>query len=77
VLIVNNVFENCWVDAQSGHAVQFTVRNQDGTAPWSTVRDVTFQYNVIRNAAGFGLNVLGEPLFGHLHRPHANAQSEA
>ena len=59
VRIFDNVFENCWVDAQSGHAVLFTVRNQDGAAPWSTVSDVTFEYNVIKNAAGFGMSVLG------------------
>ena len=59
VHIFNNVFENCWVDGQSGHAVLFTVRNEGGAAPWSTVSDVTFEYNVIKNAAGFALSVLG------------------
>jgi hypothetical protein len=59
VHIFDNVFENCWTDAQSGHAVVFTVRNEGGAAPWSTISDVTFEYNVIRNAAGFALNILG------------------
>ena len=34
--------ENNWVDGQAGMAVLFTVRNQDGGAPWSVVEDVTF-----------------------------------
>jgi hypothetical protein len=59
VTIEDNVFENCWVDAQSGHGIQFTVRNQDKTAPQSTIRDVTFQYNVVKNVSGFAINVLG------------------
>jgi hypothetical protein len=59
VLIENNVFENCWTDAQSGHGIQFTVRNQDKTAPQSTIGDVTFQYNVVKNVSGFAVNVLG------------------
>lgn len=60
VLIENNVFENCWVDAQSGHAIVFTIRNQDNTAPWSVVRDVTFRYNIIKNVDGASINLLGK-----------------
>ena len=37
VLIEGNIFENSWGEAQSGFSVLFTVRNQNGTAPWSTV----------------------------------------
>jgi hypothetical protein len=51
VLIEGNVFENCWLAAQQGHLVNFTVRNQDGKGPWTVVEDVTFQYNIIRNAS--------------------------
>jgi hypothetical protein len=58
VLVDGNIFQNNWVDAQSGFAVQLTVRNQDGGAPWSTLRDITFTNNVIRNSAA-GINVLG------------------
>ena len=36
----------------------FTVRNQDGGAPWSTVEDVTFRNNVVRHTAA-GINILG------------------
>jgi hypothetical protein len=37
VLIDGNVFENNWTMAQNGFAILFTVRNQDGAAPWSVV----------------------------------------
>jgi hypothetical protein len=58
VLIEGNLFENNWVDAQSGFAILFTVRNQDGDAKWSVVEDVTFTNNVVRHSAA-GINVLG------------------
>jgi hypothetical protein len=52
VLIDGNIFENNWVDAQNGYAILFTVRNQDGGAPWSTVQDVTFTNNIVRHSGG-------------------------
>ena len=58
VRIEDNVFENNWVDGQNGAAILFTVRNQDGNAPWSTVRDVRFTDNVVRRV-GRGINLLG------------------
>ena len=58
VLADGNVFENCWLDAQVGFAIQLTVRNQDGTAPWSVVQDVTFTNNIVRQSAA-GINFLG------------------
>jgi cellulose synthase/poly-beta-1,6-N-acetylglucosamine synthase-like glycosyltransferase len=58
VLVAKNLFERSWVDAQNGFAILFTVRNQDGKAPWSSVEDVTFENNVVRQAAA-GINVLG------------------
>ena len=58
VLIEGNIIENNWAAAQSGYAFMFTPRNQDGTAPWSAVRNVTVQNNVIRHVAA-GFNVLG------------------
>lgn len=51
VLIEDNVFENCWADAQTGFAFVFWSVNQDGTAPWSHTGDVTFRYNVVKNVA--------------------------
>lgn len=59
VLVAGNVFENVWADGQVGFALVLTPRNQDGSAPWSTIEDVTIARNVIRNAAG-GINLLGE-----------------
>jgi hypothetical protein len=58
VVVEDNLFEHNWVDAQSGFAILFTVRNQDGRSPWSTVEDVTFADNVVRHSAS-GVNVLG------------------
>jgi hypothetical protein len=59
VLVEGNFFENNWVDAQSGIAILFTVRNQNGSAPWSVVEDVTFTNNLLRHSAG-GINILGQ-----------------
>ena len=58
VLIDGNLLEYNWPHAQNGFAVLFTVRNQDGGAPWSVVEDVTFTNNVVRHVAA-GINVLG------------------
>jgi len=58
VRITGNVIQNNWVAAQSGYAVLFTVRNQDGRCPWCQVEDVTFENNVLRHSAG-GISVLG------------------
>ena len=58
VLIEGNVLEHNWVQAQTGFAVLFTVRNQDGRAPWATVEDVTFVNNIVRHAAA-GISMHG------------------
>ncbi len=58
VQIDHNLLENNWLQAQSGFAVLFTVRNQYGNCLWCVVEDVTFEYNVVRNVAG-GINILG------------------
>ena len=56
VLVEGNLFENHWVDAQPGYAIVLTPSGEDGAAPWATVEDVTFRYNIIRNvAAGFNM----------------------
>ncbi|MBI4609220.1 MAG: VCBS repeat-containing protein, partial [Candidatus Rokubacteria bacterium] len=59
VLIDGNFFENNWAHAQNGFAILFTVRNQDGGAPWSVVEDVTFSNNVVWKTAN-GINILGQ-----------------
>ncbi len=58
VVVDGNVFENNWPHAQAGFAILFTVRNQDGAAPWAVVEDVTFSNNVVRGTAS-GVTVLG------------------
>src|SRR5215831_1129491 len=58
VLIDGNIFENNWTHAQNGFAILFTVRNQDGTAPWSVVQDLTFTNNRLRQVGG-GFNMHG------------------
>jgi hypothetical protein len=58
VLVEGNVLEHAWQADQAGFAVQLTVRNQDGGAPWSTIEDVIFARNVVRHV-GSGINVLG------------------
>jgi uncharacterized protein (TIGR03437 family) len=58
IVVDGNLFENNWADAQSGFAILFTPRNQDGTAPWSIVSDARFTNNIIRHVAS-GINILG------------------
>jgi hypothetical protein len=58
VLVEGNVLENVWKAGQAGFAIQITPRNQGGKAPWSTVEDVTFRYNVVRHA-GSVINISG------------------
>ena len=58
VVIDGNVFENNWTDAQDGKAILFTVRNQECTAPWSTVENITFSNNTVKGVEG-ALNFLG------------------
>jgi hypothetical protein len=57
VTIDGNIFENCWVDAQTGWAILIKSQNQDGGCPWCVSEDVVFSNNVITNAEN-GLNVL-------------------
>jgi hypothetical protein len=50
-----NYLENNWL----GSAFRITVRNQEGSAPFSTIEDVVIKNNVIRGA-GEGVNILGK-----------------
>jgi cellulose synthase/poly-beta-1,6-N-acetylglucosamine synthase-like glycosyltransferase len=59
VTVSGNLLEYNWPQAQNGFAILFTVRNQDGSAPWSTIEDVTFSNNLVRHVAG-GINMLGK-----------------
>jgi len=59
VVIDGNVFEHLWPASQKGYAIVLTPRNQDGAAPWTIVRDVTFTNNILRHVSG-GFSILGE-----------------
>lgn len=58
VLVEGNTIENNWNAGQEGYSIIFTPRNQSGTAPWSIVKNVTIQNNVIRHVAAV-FNVSG------------------
>jgi hypothetical protein len=58
VLVEGNLMENNWAQAQDGHAVLFTPRNQDGNCSWCTVSNITFRYNVVQHS-GAGFNISG------------------
>ena len=58
VVVNGNLLEYNWPHAQNGFSILFTVRNQDGGAPWSTIEDVTFTNNLVRHVAA-GINMLG------------------
>jgi hypothetical protein len=51
--------DNVGGGAQTGWAVVITVRNQGGRAPWSVVKDVLFEYNVIYNVSS-GISIHGD-----------------
>ena len=58
VVVERNVLERSWQQAQSGYAVLFTVRNQDGGCAWCQVEDVQFRGNLVRDVAA-GVQILG------------------
>ena len=55
--IESNLFENVWAADQKGYAVLFTPANS-GTAPWTAVQDITFQYNTVQHV-GAGMQIMG------------------
>lgn len=55
VQFVGNYLENNWI----GSAFRITVRNQDGTAAFSTIEDVLIKDNII-SITGEGINILGK-----------------
>ena len=58
VVIRRNTLEYNWLAAQSGYAVLFTVRNQDGACPWCEVSDVRFEENELLHSGG-GVSITG------------------
>jgi len=59
VLVDGNIMENNWVDAQTGEAVLFTPRSQDGTNPWAAIQDITFTNNIVRHSAA-AFNIMSD-----------------
>ena len=60
ILVEGNVIENNWTDGQDGFAIVVKSENQEGSAPWSVSRDVTFRYNRIRNTGSvFNMSGMG------------------
>ena len=49
VLIEGNIFENSWVDGQTGVGLLFKVANQNGSCTWCVTQDVTLRNNIIRH----------------------------
>lgn len=59
IVVENNNISYSWGGhGQDGYIVAFTVRNQDGRAPWSTIKNITFQNNTLSSGAG-AFNLLG------------------
>jgi len=58
VIVEHNLLERSWEQSQTGYAVLFTVRNQDGNCPWCQVEDVQFRGNLVRDVAA-GFQILG------------------
>lgn len=56
--IADNVLTDSWPQNQDGYALLLNVRNQDGRAPWSTIRDLRVQGNQIDRVAN-GVQILG------------------
>lgn len=59
LLAEGNVFDGSWADAQIGWAFILKSANQSGACTWCASRDITFRYNIIRNA-GSGFNLSGK-----------------
>jgi hypothetical protein len=58
VTVVRNTFDYNWQGGQSGYAIVFTVRNQDGGCPWCQVDHVVFEQNIVRHSSA-GVQILG------------------
>jgi hypothetical protein len=69
VLVDGNLFENCWLDGQTGVAVLIKTSNQNSGQPWHITEDVIFTNNIVRHAAG-GITLLGrsQPETGNTRR---------
>jgi hypothetical protein len=57
VTVRGNRLDGNWVSGQSGYAILFTPRNQDGHCKWCAVEDVLFEHNRLDHSAS-GINIL-------------------
>jgi polygalacturonase len=60
--VEGNVFENNWVQAQSGYAILFTVK-VGADMPWGAIEDVVVRNNILRNSP-HGFNISGRDATG-------------
>jgi hypothetical protein len=58
VTIDGNTLERLWRADQHGYAIVLAPTNQNGTAPWTQVKNVIIRHNVIRHVAA-GINITG------------------
>ena len=59
VLVEDCTMAYSWVDGQIGFGIVLTVRNQEGTAPFSTIEDVLIRRTTVSHCAG-GIQILGQ-----------------
>jgi len=58
VKMTNCRLSNCWTSGQTGFGIVLTVRNQDGKAPFSIVKDIVID-NIQVSNVGAGVQILG------------------
>jgi hypothetical protein len=56
ILVEGNIFENSWAQAQTGNAI--LLKSSGDNCPQAVLEDMTFRYNIIRNAPK-GLAIVG------------------
>jgi hypothetical protein len=59
VVVRRCTLEYSWLDGQDGFAIVLTPRNNDGSAPWSTVEHVLFEACAISHM-GSGVQIMGD-----------------
>jgi hypothetical protein len=52
VLVEENIFENNWLDGQTGFAIVLKSANQGGRCNWCVAQDLTIRSNLIINSPG-------------------------
>jgi len=59
-VVEDNVIDGCWRDAQAGHMIVLTPRNQDKKSPWVEVSDIVLRGNrTVNHTDGYAVNILG------------------